>query len=411
MSSSNRNNDVTFDEACRFVIQLGTAAHGYGVASFRLESYLSRVTQALGLRGEFMATPAYINFILWRHGETQQHDHFARMSAPGFDMAKLAQVAELVNEVEARALSLREGEASLDRIDKQPPPYGRSLVALGYVLCGAGSAVLLSAAWRDVFLAGALSVVVYAIVLLAGRSTWVAHSLELSAAWVASVLANAIAIRMPGSDPFVVTLCAVVVLIPGLQLTMGLAELSAKQLISGMSRFIDGVLTTLKLFIGAAIGMVMVNAVHTVPAAVAAPAIPPGWVWTFLALLVVGLAITFQVRPKDFRWTVLAGVLAYAGVVIGSQAGFWQGSFVGALLLGVYANLFAWRLGRPTSIVMLPAVVVLVPGVAAYRGLNAVETSGVVSGLSAEWQVLVNIGAIIAGLLVASTLVPPKASL
>jgi len=117
------------------------------------------------------------------------------------------------------------------------------------------------------------------------------------------------------------------------------------------------------------------------------------------------------VRPKDFGWAVLGGVLAYAGVVVGSEFGFWQGSFVGALLLGVYANLFAWRLRRPSSIVILTAVMVLVPGAAAYRGLRAAEIGGAASGLAAEWQVLVNILAIIAGVFLAFTLVPPKPTL
>ena len=71
-----------------------------------------------------------------------------------------------------------------------------------------------------------------------------------------------------------------------------------------------GVLITLKLFIGAAIGTGLVNAVATLPAAVVPPAIPAVWTWMFMALLVVGLALTFQVRPKDFAWTVLGGLLA-----------------------------------------------------------------------------------------------------
>ena len=131
----------------------------------------------------------------------------------------------------------------------------------------------------------------------------------------------------------------------------------------------------------------------------------------FVTLLVVGLAICFQVRHKDFGWAVLGGLLAYAGIVIGNQFGFWQGSFVGALLLGIYSNLFAWRLGRPTSIIMLTAIMVLVPGATAYRGLNVLETSGLASGFSAEWHVLVNIAAIIAGLVVAYSVIPPKATL
>jgi uncharacterized membrane protein YjjB (DUF3815 family) len=140
------------------------------------------------------------------------------------------------------------------------------------------------------------------------------------------------------------------------------------------------------------------------------PGVAPFWAWIFLVCLVVGMALTFQVRPKDFGWAVLGGVLAYAGVVVGGELGFWQGSFLGALLLGLYANLFAWRLRRPTSIVLLTAVMVLVPGASAYRGLRAVEISQA-SGMAAEWPVLISILAIIAGFFLAYTLVPPKPTL
>jgi uncharacterized membrane protein YjjP (DUF1212 family) len=400
-----------FDESCRLIIELGTVTHGYGVSSIRLEAYLTRVTRALGLHGEFIVTPSDINFIFSREADARQHSHFSRMAAPSFDMAKLAQVGELVDQVEAGTLSMEECVSRLTSVNQQPPIYGRWLVALGYVLSGVGFAVLTPIAWSDVFLAGMLSLVVYAVVLLAGRWRWVAHTLELTAATVASLLANTIALLMPGSDPFTVTLCALIVLIPGLSLTVGLAELFAQNVVAGQNRLIGGILTTLKLFIGAAIGAAIVNAVSTVPSAVTPPGVAPVWAWTFMVCLAVGLGLTFQVRPKDFGWTVLGGVLAYAGVVVGSELGFWQGSFVGALLLGVYANLFAWRLRRPTSIVLLTAVMVLVPGASAYRSLRAAEIGGAVSGLAAEWHVLVSILAIIAGFFLAYTLVPPKPTL
>lgn len=404
-------NKNSFDEVCSFVIELGTVAHGYGVSSYRLESYLDRVIRALGLRGEFMVTPTYINFIFWRQGEVLQRSNFSRMAASTFDMAKLARIGELVKQIEAGTLSMDEGVSRLKDVGKQPPLYGRWLIALGYALSSAGFAVLLSVAWRDVFLTVVLSLVVYAMALLAERSKWLVYTLEMSTAFVVSVLANAIAIFNPGSDSFNVTLCAVIVLIPGLALTMGLAEVTAKHFISGIIRFIGGIMITLKLFIGATIGAVIVNAVCTVPEAVTPPAIAPVWAWLFVVLLVVGLSINFQVRHKDLAWTILGGVLTYAGMVIGNEFGYWQGSFVGALMLGLYANLYAWRLQRPTSIVMLTAIMVLVPGASAYRGLQVVETSGVMSGVSAEWQVLVNIFAIIAGVLAAYSLVPPKVTM
>ncbi len=53
MTTKNLAQEMSFDEARRFLIKLGTTAHGYGVSSLRLESYLSRVTEALGFCGAF----------------------------------------------------------------------------------------------------------------------------------------------------------------------------------------------------------------------------------------------------------------------------------------------------------------------------------------------------------------------
>jgi len=411
MNSAGSINDQHFDQICHFVIQLGTVAHGYGVSSYRLASFLRRTSEALSVSGGFQVTPASINFTFWQDDETTQRSYFLPMAPTTFDMSKLAAIGELVDQVEAGTLSMEDGVRQLQDIPTKKAQFGAPWVGLGYALAGAGFAVLLSAAWHDVLLSGVLSLVVFAIVLLAGRYKRVASSLELTATFTASLLANAAALVSPGSDVFIVTLCAVIVLIPGLGLTLGIAEILSRQTVSGISRLVDALMVTLKLFIGATLGTVLISTLVAVPAPVQPPPISAYWTWTFVVLLVVGLAIVFQVRPKDIGWTVLAGILAYGGVVLGSSAGFWQGSFVGALLLGAYANLYAWWLRRPTSIVMLTAIMVLVPGASAYRGLEAVHTAGVASGISAEWQVLVNIGAILAGLVVAYSVIPPKATL
>ena len=81
-----------FEEASRFIIKLGRVAHGDGVSSYRLESYLTRASQALGPRSAFMVTPA-------------------------------------------------EGLDAIDGIAEQPPIYGLLTVGLGYALSGAGFAV------------------------------------------------------------------------------------------------------------------------------------------------------------------------------------------------------------------------------------------------------------------------------
>jgi uncharacterized membrane protein YjjP (DUF1212 family) len=327
------------------------------------------------------------------------------------DLAKLSQLGILVNELTAGKVSIDAGTARLKQIDAESPPYPHAILALGYALSGAGFAVLLSATWRDVFFAALLSLVVYAITVTAGRSQWLANRLNFAAALAASILANLLALLFPGSDAFTVSLCAVIVLVPGLGLTVGTAELASKIIYPGIARLVDAVLVTFALVVGNALGSSLVNALWTVPTPDAA--IDRALWLTFLSVIVLmfALAFVFQVRPTDMGWVILAGALAYVGMLIGGQLGTWQGSFLGALLLGLYTSLFNARLRRPGSVVMLPAIMVLVPGVAAYFGLNTLQTSGIIWALPAVWGVLLQIMAILGGLFVAASILPQKASL
>ncbi len=81
--------------------------------------------------------------------------------------------------------------------------------------------MLLSANWLDVFFAALLSLVVYGITLTANCSQWLANRLNFTAVFAASILASLLALLVFGSNAFIVSLCAVIALVPGLALTLG----------------------------------------------------------------------------------------------------------------------------------------------------------------------------------------------
>jgi uncharacterized membrane protein YjjP (DUF1212 family) len=399
--------DDDFKETCQFIIRLGKLGHRWGLTSTYLESSLAQFAERLGFAGYVLATPKWLSFIFWRTGETQQHRYFVPQPGTSYDLAKLAQVGQLLHQFRQGRLSTADSMARLKQIEAQGSPYGPGLIALSYGLCGVGFAVLLAAAMRDWVLAGLLSMVVYGLVLRAGRWPWLANRLEVTTALVASVLANGLTLWVfPGSNAFVVTLCAVVVLIPGLALALGVGEILEKSVLSGSSHLIDGIVITLKLYLGAALGTVMVNAIAPVPAAASTTAPSPGVQWFAVLILMLGLGVIFQVRPRDLGWVILAGILAYSGTRLGGDWGPWQGSFFGALFLGCYAYLFAWAKRMPTAVVWLPGIMILVPGAAAYLGLETLETSGVASGLAALAGVMVQLGAIVGGIAVAAAIMP-----
>ena len=89
MPPEDQTNDKDFDEACRFIIKLGTMAHGYGPNAIRLESYLSRLTLALGYHGVFRSTPTEMVFTLSKKQGAWQRHHIATMPGTGLDLANL----------------------------------------------------------------------------------------------------------------------------------------------------------------------------------------------------------------------------------------------------------------------------------------------------------------------------------
>jgi len=87
------------------------------------------------------------------------------------------------------------------------------------------------------------------------------------------------------------------------------------------------------------------------------------------------------------------------------------GNLVGTIIVVVFANLWARKTGRPTSIVLLPSIVLLVSGSIGFRGLAAIAAGQVVTGEQQFVQMFVVGLRIAAGLLVGNTIVQPKATL
>ena len=79
-----------FDEACRFIVKLGTAAHGYGSNAARLELFLSRLTTALGFHGVFRSTPTEIVFAFQQDEAGPQRTHLVARPGTGLELNRLS---------------------------------------------------------------------------------------------------------------------------------------------------------------------------------------------------------------------------------------------------------------------------------------------------------------------------------
>jgi len=387
-----------FDRACRFINALVAVWQRYGVSSSAMESLLVQVAHALRLQGQFLATPTQVQSILWDDDEEGQRLHISVANAGDYDLNKLAQVSELVGHVESGEMTPDVGLERIRTIDRGGYEYGPAINAVAFALCGFGFAVILGISWLDVLLGGVLSIVSFGLQRLVVHYRGLSMVLELFVALAAAVLSTLLAHLLPGINVLAVTVCACIFFVPGFGLTLGASELMSGNTLSGLLGFTNAAITSLKLLIGALIGSAIVREWASVPSPDIESGVPHAWTWVFSLVLVLGLSVLFRVRRKDLVWPLLGGLVVWVGVELGSGLGFWQGTFIGAFLLMFAARLFARVSKLPSEIIMLPAVMLLVPGVAALRALYDVQHVGLVAGLKSTTDVVLLIVAILGGL-------------
>ncbi|MCU7375790.1 threonine/serine exporter family protein [Paucibacter sp. O1-1] len=87
------------------------------------------------------------------------------------------------------------------------------------------------------------------------------------------------------------------------------------------------------------------------------------------------------------------------------------GIFVGALTVGIYSNLYARWMKAPVSIALLQNIVILVPGSKTYIGLNAlISGETMLNQAHLGSQIFLIFMSLIAGLIFANVVVPPRRS-
>jgi uncharacterized membrane protein YjjP (DUF1212 family) len=393
--------------AVSFTLRLGQALHSYGTPAHQLEEQMRLVSQRLGLEARFFSTPTSI-FASFGPPEALQTS-LIRVEPGEMDLGRLARLDELADAVIRGELSPAEGEDLVEAVLAQPPRYGNALHLLCWALAAIGGARLFGGGLREMGTAAVISLLIGGLDLWTRRQRSTVWVLEPVAAILSSALAVVAASLVGPLSVQVVTLAGLIVLLPGLSLTVALNELATRNLISGTSRLTGAAIVFLELGFGVALGTRLTELLP-LPAKLGPLPALPGWTEPLaLVSLLFAVSILFRARPRDWGWIAIAGTLAYAGSRLGSQVlGPQLGAFVGALIVGLVTNGLARLRNRPAVITLVPAIMLLVPGSIGFRSLESLLARDVLAGVDTAFSMLMVAVALVAGLLFANALVQPR---
>jgi len=375
----------------QLVLNLGRALLNVGSPAHRLESAMKIMAERLGLQAEFFSTPTAL-IISLKDGDRQE-TFLARCEPGSANLSKLADLAEVMDDLDSGRTTPQQADERVHAIDSAPPLYGAWLEVLAFVLIGGGVTPILGGGWRETLLAAPLGAV-------AGLSIWWMRQHVERARLIMPMVSALIAFLgslwcgFDGSTALMpAVLAAIIPLLPGMDLTTAARELSTGHLVSGSSRLSFAVtifaLLAFGLVLGGMAGQAIVGAVPLTESSFRPAWMPlPG-----LVCAAGGLMMLIQAHTRDWIWILLVSFIAW----IGASLGGWLeapiiGAFFGGIAVGLAGNLYVQFSGRPSSILHIPGLILLVPGSIGLRSLATLLQDDVVAGL--ETGVLAGVTAI-----------------
>ncbi|MCG3163243.1 MAG: hypothetical protein JMDDDDMK_04628 [Acidobacteria bacterium] len=394
-------------DAIGFTLRLGRALHSYGIPAHRLEEVMGKATEKLGLEGQFFSTPTSI---FASFGPQDQQQTFLMRVTPGeVNLGKIADLDEVTTEVLRGSLDPAKGSEMIEQILSAPHRYGRALTIIAFGLASAAASRFLGGGLKEIAVSALIGLITGLLSLLAGKYQSLGKVFEFIVAFTASALAESLTFAI---GPYAVSnamLAGLIVLMPGLTLTIALIELSTKNLSSGTARLSGAFVVFLGIGFGVAVGGAIPDLLIGAPRAARATPLPE---WTeMIALVTMPIALTVLLRAhlRDAIWIITAGALAVGGGHVGVKFfGPEVGVFLGALTVGVASNWYARLLDRPATITQVPGILLLVPGSVGFRGLAALMDEKIVSGVDTTFKMILTAVALVAGTLMANVIAPPR---
>ncbi len=418
MSTSEIANQNDFDESCQFLIEVGKAAHRYGSSGSRIELYLAHLAAALGYQGTFRVTPTEILYAFRKDSDSRQQIELEDVPPSGWNLNRVAALGGLTSKVEAGQVTLAEATRQLDQINKLPDPWSNFMVGAAMLIAGAGFATMIGGSVWDVIAGGILGLVVFLVMGLVGRfgGPRAGEWMSFLAALVVGVLVALARIIQPEINPIVTAVCAIVILVPGYPISIGVLELLANHVVSGMANLMNGLLTLAQLVAGAWLGYTVMAQVAAVPEIAAGQSV--GLIWLLIALVPMLAALCFAMqspRQDTLATMVIVGIAFAANFFVGATIPAMPGVFLGtlfAMAVGVVlANLWNRRTGHPTTVMMAQIAMLLTSGTIGFRGLADITTGQTSLGVEQFLQMFLVAFALGIGLLVGNSIVRPNISL
>ncbi len=395
------------DPRVRFLVELARALGTYSTASYRLEEAVSICAQSMGLYAHVFSTPTSVFLSIEEDGE---YDTYLTRITPGeVNLSKLRSIDTIFNAVFAKKMTPLTGIRKIKEIVLEPDRVPLWAHVLSFGGASATASVLFGGHWQEMLGAALIGGTCGALIDITAKNREYARLFDFLAGFFAAVIAGLLSLLIGPYTTTISVLAGIIVLIPGLTLTTAMTELATRNVVSGSARLVGAIMILVLLGFGAAAGDELVNVLLDPPPSLKHDGFSTHW-RGFAAVMGAGFfVVLFRARLNDW-WVMLASVLcAYYSSRFGvATFGLEFGICFAAACVGVLGNLFAQFADRPAVTVVLPGLIMLVPGSIGFRSVQSFMGAETLSGVESAFRVVVIGAALVVGLLLSNAVIRPR---
>ncbi|KAF4990153.1 hypothetical protein FGRMN_8681 [Fusarium graminum] len=367
-----------------YIIRLCRALMLFGAPTHRLEEYLSMTARVLEIDGQFLYLPGCM-IISFDDKSTHTTEVRIVRTGQGIDLGKLKDVHLIYKEVMHDVCGVEEATEKLENLMKRKDKFHKWLrVAMFGLMSVCAAPFSFGARLIDlplIFAFGCLIGVLQLIV--APNSALYSNVFEVSSTIIVSFLARTFgSIKSGGEEIFCFGALAqggIVMLLPGYMVLCSALELQSRAIVPGSIRIVYAVIYSLLLGFGITVGAALYGLFNSEPSntTTCPNAMDPYYGFIFVPPFVVSMCIVYQAKWRQMPVMV---IVSFAGYMVN----YWSGqkftsspqisSTLGALAVGLLANLYSRLRHGVAAAILIPAVFCQVPG-------SLASTGGLLSGL------------------------------
>jgi len=396
------------DPQVRFLVELARALGTYGTAADRIEEAVWACAHEMGIMTHVFSTPTSVFISIEREHDSQYETYLTRINPGEVNLDKLRAIDDIFNAVVEGGLTPLSGIIRIKEVVRQKDSVPVWLHVLSFGGVSSMAAIFFGGGYREMLGAGLSGAICGLLLLFVGKRREYARLYDFLSGFLAAIVAAIVSMYVGPLNPTVSILGGVIVLIPGLTITISLTELATRNVVSGSARLIGAIMILVLLSFGAAVGGQFAQSVMDAPA----PVTPVGFSESVKVVSAFAVAfffvVIFRARATDW-WVMLAAVLSsYYGSRYGvAWFGLEFGVCFAAACVGSLGNLFGRFFNRPSLTVVMPGLLMLVPGSIGFRSVQSLMSDETLTGIDAAFRVLIVGVALVVGLLLSNIIVRP----